>query len=146
MRSRVPKGDYDVVVIGGGAGGIGAARASARRKARTLLVQHGPIGGDCTCTGCVPSKALIEAAARGASFAEAMQAAHRAIERIAATEHDEVFRREGIDVLHGWATLRTPRSVDVDGQLVATKRIKSLCLTGRSMCRRGRLRVGIPGC
>ncbi|MDP9440917.1 MAG: FAD-dependent oxidoreductase, partial [Actinomycetota bacterium] len=53
--------DYDVVVVGGGTGGLTAAREAARRGASTLLVQQGRVGGDCTFTGCVPSKALLAA-------------------------------------------------------------------------------------
>jgi len=64
--------DYDLIVIGGGAAGLAAAQAGVAAKARTLLVSEGEIGGECTSTGCVPSKTLIEAAARGASFTEAM--------------------------------------------------------------------------
>jgi pyruvate/2-oxoglutarate dehydrogenase complex dihydrolipoamide dehydrogenase (E3) component len=66
--------ELDLIVIGGGAAGISAAREGARRGARTALVQDGPVGGDCTFTGCVPSKALLAAAARGESFADAMAA------------------------------------------------------------------------
>ena len=108
--------DYDLIVIGGGAGGMAAARAAVRTGARTLLVQHGRIGGDCTFTGCVPSKALIEAAARGSSFADAMVAVRHAVEAIARTEDDAVFTAEGVEVLHGWATFRSPRELDVDGR------------------------------
>lgn len=111
--------DYDVIVVGGGAGGLGAARAAVRRGAKTLLVHHGPLGGECTFTGCVPSKALIEAAGRGASFAEAMAFLRRAVGTIAATESAEVLRREGIEVLQGWATFRGPGRVDVDGRLLS---------------------------
>ncbi len=114
--------DYDLIVVGGGAGGIAAAREGVRRKARTLLVQDGPVGGECTFTGCVPSKAVIEAAARGATFAQAMAAARRAIDTIAATEHDDVLRREGIDVQHGWAEFRAPKVIDVDGRRLTARR------------------------
>ena len=55
--------DHDLVVIGGGTAGLGAALAGAAAGARTLLVSEGEIGGECTFTGCVPSKTLIEAAA-----------------------------------------------------------------------------------
>ena len=55
--------DRDLVVIGGGTAGLGAALAGAAAGARTLLVSEGEIGGECTFTGCVPSKTLIEAAA-----------------------------------------------------------------------------------
>lgn len=112
----------ELVVVGGGAGGMAAARAAARAGLRPLLVQLGPIGGDCTFTGCVPSKTVIEAAARGESFAEAMLAARQAVESIAASEDDEVFRQEGIDVLHGWATFRSPQELEVDGTVFRSRR------------------------
>jgi len=113
---------YDLIVIGGGAGGIGAARTAARRGARALLIQAGPLGGECTFSGCVPSKALIAAAARGDAFPVAMAAVHKAVDAIAATETDEIFRREGIDVLHGRATFRSPREIDVDGRRLTARR------------------------
>src|SRR5207245_11256253 len=105
----------DLLVIGGGAAGLAAARAGVRRGATTLLVQQGRLGGDCTFTGCVPSKALIEAAGRGAGFPTAMAAAHAAVETIAAGEDDAVLAGEGVAVVHGWASFRGPREVDVDG-------------------------------
>jgi pyruvate/2-oxoglutarate dehydrogenase complex dihydrolipoamide dehydrogenase (E3) component len=122
--------ERDLIVIGGGPGGMAAARAGARAGARTLLVQRGPIGGDCTFTGCVPSKALIEAAARGESFPEAMVAARRAVETIAATEDDDVFRRDGVDVLHAWASFRSPTELDVDGSVLTCRRFVVATGTG----------------
>jgi pyruvate/2-oxoglutarate dehydrogenase complex dihydrolipoamide dehydrogenase (E3) component len=113
--------DYDLVVVGGGAGGLSAARTGLRRGARTLLVQDGPLGGDCTFTGCVPSKAVIASANAGASFTEAMANAAQAIERIAATENADVFRAEGIDVIDGRATFSGPHAVDVDGRRITAK-------------------------
>ncbi len=56
------KYDYDVIVIGGGAAGLTASAVCAMLGARTLLVERNRTGGDCTWTGCVPSKALIRAA------------------------------------------------------------------------------------
>jgi pyruvate/2-oxoglutarate dehydrogenase complex dihydrolipoamide dehydrogenase (E3) component len=114
--------ERDVVVLGGGAGGMAAARAAARAGLRPLLVQLGPIGGECTFTGCIPSKTLIEAAARGDSFDAAIAATRHAVELIAAREDDDVFRREGIEVLHGWAAFRSPREVDVDGTVLRSGR------------------------
>jgi pyruvate/2-oxoglutarate dehydrogenase complex dihydrolipoamide dehydrogenase (E3) component len=110
------KVDYDLIVIGGGAGGMSAARTAGGRGARTLMVAAGPIGGECTFAGCVPSKALIAAAADHRAFDEAMRIVRRSIEAIAATEGDDVFAKEGIDVVHGWATFRSPTEVEVDGR------------------------------
>ena len=101
--------DYDLVVIGGGAAGMAAARTGARAGRRALLVQDGEIGGDCTFTGCVPSKTLIEAAARGATFEAAVTRVHDTVARIAATEDTAVFRREGVDVAQTRARFTGPR-------------------------------------
>ena len=59
MRART---DYDLVIIGAGAAGLIAARFAARLGARVLLAERDRIGGDCTWTGCVPSKSLIRVA------------------------------------------------------------------------------------
>ncbi|UCC50439.1 MAG: FAD-dependent oxidoreductase [Anaerolineaceae bacterium] len=53
---------YDLIVIGAGADGLTAANFAARMNARIALVEKHQIGGDCTGTGCVPSKALLKAA------------------------------------------------------------------------------------
>jgi pyruvate/2-oxoglutarate dehydrogenase complex dihydrolipoamide dehydrogenase (E3) component len=110
------------VVVGGGTGGLSAAREAVRRGASTLLVQEGRLGGDCTFTGCVPSKALLSAAARGESFGDAMSAVHAAVETIAATEDDAALCREGVEVLHGRGVFRSPTELDVDGRRITCER------------------------
>ncbi len=99
---------YDLVVIGGGAGGLVAAREGRRRGASTVIVQDGAVGGDCTFTGCVPSKALLAAAAAGIGFDDAMIRVHRAIERIAASEDTRALAAEDIDVIDGFARFTSP--------------------------------------
>lgn len=52
---------YDLVIIGGGAGGFAAAMQAEALKASTLMVNGGlPAGGTCVNVGCVPSKHLLE--------------------------------------------------------------------------------------
>lgn len=53
---------YDSAVIGGGAAGLTAAGISANFGAKTIMIEKDRLGGDCTWTGCVPSKTLIKAA------------------------------------------------------------------------------------
>src|SRR5215472_12180146 len=53
---------YDVTIIGGGSGGLTAARLAAALGARTALIDKERLGGDCLNYGCVPSKALIHVA------------------------------------------------------------------------------------
>ncbi len=120
--SRRVTRSYDLVVIGGGAGGLVAAREARRRRASVVIVQDGPVGGDCTFTGCVPSKALLAAAADGAGFDEAMGRVHRAVERIAATEDAAALAVEGINVIDGFARFDSPTAVEVDGGTIRSKR------------------------
>ncbi|MDG2112027.1 MAG: FAD-dependent oxidoreductase, partial [Actinomycetota bacterium] len=81
----------DVLVIGGGAAGLAAAFGARWRGKRVTIVQDGPIGGDCTFTGCVPSKALLAAAAAGRGFDEAMDEVRAAVGAIAAEESAEAL-------------------------------------------------------
>jgi len=60
--SRIMTTDYDLIVIGGGAAGLTAAGIGTNLGAKTLMVERDKLGGDCTWTGCVPSKTLLKAA------------------------------------------------------------------------------------
>lgn len=53
---------YDAIVIGGGAAGLTSAGIAANFGAKTIMIEKERLGGDCTWTGCVPSKTLIKAA------------------------------------------------------------------------------------
>lgn len=109
MKSK----SIDVAVLGGGAAGLGAVREARRRGATAVLVNRGPLGGDCTFTGCVPSKTLIEASRAGASFEEAFDRARSVVEHIAKTESADVLRAEGVDV------------IDDEGVLVGAGRLEA---------------------
>ncbi|HCA45898.1 MAG TPA: hypothetical protein DEP45_00700, partial [Armatimonadetes bacterium] len=51
------------MVLGGGAAGNGGARLAGKLGFKTALVERDRLGGTCTWVGCVPSKALLQAAA-----------------------------------------------------------------------------------
>src|SRR6266853_5514771 len=53
---------YDMAIIGGGSGGLTAARVATALGANVLLVDKERLGGDCLNYGCVPSKSLIHVA------------------------------------------------------------------------------------
>lgn len=53
---------YDLAIIGAGASGLIAAAFAVKLGARVALLEKDRIGGDCTWSGCVPSKSLIKCA------------------------------------------------------------------------------------
>lgn len=115
--------DHDLIIIGGGAGGLAAARSAQWVGADALLVNDGPLGGDCTWTGCVPSKTLLSAARDGLGFGDAMDRVHQTVERIAATETADVMRAHGTNVLEARARLATHDSIAVGDRRISAPKI-----------------------
>ncbi len=48
---------YDVAIIGGGAGGLNAAFEAKKLGKKVVLIEDNAPGGECTWSGCIPSKA-----------------------------------------------------------------------------------------
>ena len=115
--------DHELIVVGGGAAGLGAVRAARWAGADVALVTDSAPGGDCTFTGCVPSKTLLAAARDGLDFTEAMARVRTTVAHIAATESVEVLRGEGVTVIEGRARLATHDTVAVGDRRVTAPRI-----------------------
>ncbi len=59
----MPTFDYDIIVLGGGGGGLTAAKTARGFGKRVAIIEKKDhLGGECTWTGCVPSKTLIKTA------------------------------------------------------------------------------------
>jgi pyruvate/2-oxoglutarate dehydrogenase complex dihydrolipoamide dehydrogenase (E3) component len=129
---------FDVVVIGGGTGGLVTASGCARLGRRVALIEKQALGGDCLWTGCVPTKALVATAklvhqmrhadAYGLERHEpklsprAIMESMREARRIASRHDDpEKFRRLGIDVIFGSAKFVSRNEVEVDGRHLIAK-------------------------
>lgn len=121
---------WNLLVLGGGTAGIVGAKTAARLGARVALVEEDRTGGDCLWRGCVPSKALLAAAAtvtgnglrfgpqRGGGevdFPAVMAHVKGAIRAIEPIDSPQALERAGVTVLRGSARLTGPTTVDVDG-------------------------------
>ena len=62
---------FDLLVIGGGSGGIAHARRAAEYGATVGVVEYGPLGGTCVNVGCVPKKVMWHAASHAHHFEHA---------------------------------------------------------------------------
>jgi len=62
---------FDLVVVGGGSGGVRAARIAAGHGARVALVEEYRLGGTCVIRGCVPKKLMVYASRFAQEFEEA---------------------------------------------------------------------------
>jgi glutathione reductase (NADPH) len=66
-----PSPDYDLFVIGGGSGGVRAARVAAGHGARVAIAEEYRYGGTCVIRGCIPKKLFVYAAEVGHDLADA---------------------------------------------------------------------------
>ena len=64
---------FDLVVIGGGSGGLAAAQRAAEYGARVVLIEPGRLGGTCVNVGCVPKKIMWNGAELGSALHDARE-------------------------------------------------------------------------
>ncbi|WED78157.1 FAD-dependent oxidoreductase [Aeromonas allosaccharophila] len=132
--------DYNLLVIGAGAGGLVTSYIAAAVKAKVALIEKHKMGGDCLNSGCVPSKALVRSARFAAeqrkadelgfspshSRADFTAVMERVAEVIKEVEpHDSIERYQGLGVecIEGEARLVSPWEVEVNGLRLASRHI-----------------------
>ena len=122
--------DRNLIVIGGGAGGLVSAYIAAAVKAKVTLIEAHKMGGDCLNYGCIPSKALIKSAKLAQqmrhagqygladttpafSFKAVMQRVHAVIAAIEPHDSVERYTGLGVEVLQGYAQIVNPWTVQI---------------------------------
>ena len=131
--------DFDLFVIGGGSGGVRAARMAAQRGARVGLAEVAEMGGTCVNLGCIPKKLYSYAA----HFAESFEESHgfgwvgeapalnwdtlktnraREISRLNGI-YLQLLKSSGVHILNGWAMLVDAHTVEVGGERHSAKNI-----------------------
>ena len=125
---------YDIIVIGGGSGGLVVAVGAAQLGARVAIVEKKALGGDCLYTGCVPSKTMIRSARFAAdvrravdfgftlsethfvneSFAAIADRVQRVIKKVGKHDDPERFRAMGVDVIFGVPRFLSPNELEIE--------------------------------
>jgi glutathione reductase (NADPH) len=142
MHKPDPGFDSDLLVIGGGSGGVRAARMAAQRGARVTLVEAGGtagLGGTCVNVGCIPKKLYSYAA----HYADAFEESHGfgwlgpaprfdwpTLRRNRRTEiarlnsvYQDLLVASGVQLVFGHARLVDPHTVLVTGDDAPASRI-----------------------
>ena len=124
--------DYDLVIIGAGVGGHGAALHAVQNNLKTAIVEAGDMGGTCVNRGCIPSKALLAASGRvremrdeqhlkamgislsGVGF-DRDQIANHAKNLVGKIRGDLTgsLTRLGVDIIRGWAKIAGGQKVSI---------------------------------
>ena len=132
--------DRNLIVIGGGAGGLVTAYIAAAVRAKVTLIEAERMGGDCLNTGCVPSKALIRSARLAheirhgeifglpsvdpaVDFPALIERVKRIIADIAPADSVDRYRGLGVDVRQGHARIVDPWTVEVNGERLTSRAI-----------------------
>lgn len=130
---------FDLFVIGGGSGGVRAARMAARRGARVGLAEGSAMGGTCVNLGCIPKKLYSYAA----HYAESFEESHgfgwigeapkfdweilktnraREISRLNSV-YERLLIDSGVELVSGWAKLLDAHTIEVNGRTYAAQNI-----------------------
>ncbi len=124
--------DYDLIIIGAGVGGHGAALQAVRRGLKTAIIEAAEMGGTCVNRGCIPSKALLAASGRVRELHNShhlkslgIQLGDVSFDRAAIADHAKdlvskiqgdmtnSLKRLGVDIIQGWGRLAGEQKVAV---------------------------------
>ncbi|MCO5571590.1 hypothetical protein L7F22_025335 [Adiantum nelumboides] len=122
--------DYDVIIIGAGVGGHGAALHAVEKGLKTAIIEGDVVGGTCVNRGCVPSKALLAVSGRMRELQDehhlkalGIKVAEAGYERQAVADHannlalrirgnlTNSMNALGVDILTGVGTILGPQTV-----------------------------------
>jgi dihydrolipoamide dehydrogenase len=124
--------DYDLVIVGAGVGGHGAALHAVSCGLKTAIIEAADMGGTCVNRGCIPSKALLAASGRVRELRNAhhlkslgIQVDNVQFSRQAIANHannlvskiqgdlTNSLKRLGVDIIRGWGKLAGQQKVTV---------------------------------
>lgn len=133
--------DFDAIVIGGGAAGLTASGIAANVGAKTMMIESNKLGGDCTWTGCIPSKVFLRAGKlahqiRNAStfgllnteptinFKKVIQHVHKVRNEVYEdADRPEIYEDMGIEVVFGKAVFKDAHTLEISSDGEPSRRV-----------------------
>lgn len=129
---------HDLIVIGGGSGGLAHAQRASEYGARAAVVEYGPLGGTCVNVGCVPKKVMwyasqhahfhhhaadygFDVAVKGHDWAKLKANRDAYIARLNGIYADNLERRD-VALIRGRARFVDEHTIDVDGNRYSAER------------------------
>lgn len=141
--------DYDLVIIGAGVGGHGAALHAVKMGLKTAIIEAGDMGGTCVNRGCIPSKALLAASGKVRELADTSHLQAMGVnvggvnfDRSAIADHannlvskiredlTNSLKRLKVETIRGWGKIIAPQKVAIDtseGEKIITAKEIMLC-------------------
>lgn len=130
---------FDLIVVGGGSGGMASARRAAKHGARVALIEGGALGGTCVNRGCVPKKMFWNAAQIAESLHDAESYGFAPADVVfdwAKFKHgrdayiarlNEIYSRnlelDEVTLVRGWAKLLGGHRVLVSGRVLSCEHL-----------------------
>jgi glutathione reductase (NADPH) len=131
--------NHDLIVIGGGSGGLAHAQRAAEHGVRAAVVESGPLGGTCVNVGCVPKKLMWYAAQHahflhhasdygfsvsieGHDWAELKKRRDRYVARLNDIYAANLERRD-VSLIRGSARFIDAHTIEVEGERWSAERI-----------------------
>lgn len=131
--------DFDFFVIGGGSGGVRAARVAASLGARVAIAEDDRYGGTCVIRGCIPKKLLVYASHFADDFSDAeaygwsISSTSFSWQKLVAAKDKEIARlsqiyqdlltSSGVTLLNGLARFVDTQTVELNGKKISAKYI-----------------------
>lgn len=124
----------DLLILGAGAAGLTAAFTGAGFSKKVILVDQNKPGGECTWSGCIPSKALINRAKEihhvrkyvptyEPDTAQLLAEVRQVMEDVYQNESPEVLAKAGIEFVQGKATFKDAHTIEVNGEVIEAKKV-----------------------
>lgn len=124
---------YDLAVIGAGSGGLNSGFTAAAMGKKVVMIERHQPGGECTWSGCIPSKAIIQIAKdvkAAQKFTDIDIDSTAIMNKVRALIHEAnqaeavpVLEDAGIEYLQGAAQFKDAHTLEVNGQIIEAENI-----------------------